>query len=60
MSPLLLCILACAIYEMQHSTGLKAPIVIDEYVTLTGRFFEPAEVGFVNGLLDTLGKELRS
>jgi N utilization substance protein B len=60
MSPLLLSILACAIYEMKYSTGLKAPVIIDEYVTLTGRFFETPEVGFVNGLLDTLAKELRS
>lgn len=59
MSPLLLSLLACAIYEMRNGT-LAPAIVIDEYVGLTGRFFEPPEVGFVNGLLDTLAKEQRN
>lgn len=60
MSPLLLSLLACAIYEMRYAASLAPPIVIDEYVTLTGRFFEAPEVGFVNGLLDSLsqGKKL--
>jgi N utilization substance protein B len=59
MSPLLLSLLACAIYEMRYQAVLAAPIIIDEYVTLTGRFFEAQEVGFVNGMLDTLAKEGR-
>jgi N utilization substance protein B len=58
MSPLLLSILTCAIYELKFSAA-RPPVVIDEYVTLTGRFFENAEIGFVNGLLDTLGRTLR-
>jgi N utilization substance protein B len=56
MSPLLISLIACAIYEMRYA-GLTPAIVIDEYVTLTGRFFEAPEVGFVNGMLDTLAKE---
>ena len=59
-SPLLLSLLASAIYEMRYQASLAPAIIIDEYVTLTGRFFEPPEVGFVNGLLDTLAKEARS
>jgi len=55
MSPLLLSLLACAIYEMRYA-ALAPAIVIDEYVGLTGRFFEAPEMGFVNGLLDTLAK----
>ena len=58
MSPLLLALIACAVYELRFAR-LAPAIVIDEYVTLTGRFFEAPEVGFVNGLLDTLGKEGR-
>ena len=57
MSPLLLSLLASAIWEMNYLMALPPAIVIDEYVTLTGRFFEPAEVGFVNGLLDSFAKE---
>jgi len=60
MSPLLTSILACAIYELKYSTVLNPVIIVNEYVTLTGRFFEQQEVGFVNGLLDALSKELRS
>lgn len=54
MSPLLLSILSCALAELRFLNTLNPAIVIDEYVTLTGRFFETAEMGFVNGLLDTL------
>jgi N utilization substance protein B len=60
MSPLLIAVIACAIFEMKYATTLRPAIVIDEYVTLTGRFFEAPEVGFVNGLLDTLAKESRA
>lgn len=56
MSPLLLAILACALVELRFAPGLNPAIVIDEYVTITGRFFESAEMGFINGLLDTLAK----
>jgi N utilization substance protein B len=57
MSPLLLSVLACAIYELKYAALLAPSIIIDEYVTLTGRFFEAPEVGFVNGMLDALAKE---
>ena len=54
MSPLLLAIITCALVELHFLRSLSAPIIIDEYVTITGRFFEASEVGFVNGLLDKL------
>lgn len=53
-SPLLLAIITCALVEMRFIATLSAAIIIDEYVTITGRFFESAEMGFVNGLLDKL------
>lgn len=53
-SPLLLAILTCALVELRYIRSLSAPIIIDEYVTITGRFFETSEMGFVNGLLDKL------
>lgn len=60
MSPLLLAIMACAIFEMRFgAASLNPAIIIDEYVTLTGRFFEAPEVGFVNGFLDALAKSPR-
>ena len=54
MSPVLLAILACALVELRFIRSLSAPIIIDEYVTITGRFFESSEMGFVNGLLEAL------
>lgn len=54
MSPLLIAILSCALVELRFQKSLSAPIVIDEYVTITGRFFEASEMGFVNGILDSL------
>ncbi len=59
MSPLLTSILTCAIYELRYAGALNLAIIVNEYVTLTGRFFEAPEVGFVNGLLDTMAKELK-
>jgi N utilization substance protein B len=56
MSPLLLAIIAAAIYEMKWGGSLNPSIIVSEYVTMTGRFFEEAEIGFVNGVLDGLGK----
>lgn len=56
MSPVLVAILACAIAEMKYMGKLKPAGIVNEYVTLTGRFFEEKETGFVNGLLDTLAK----
>lgn len=53
-SPLLLSILTCALVELRFIGTLSAPIIIDEYVTMTSRFFEASEVGFINGILDKL------
>lgn len=57
MSPVLVSIIACGVYEMKYLSKLKPVVVINEYVTLAGRFFDEDEVGFVNGLLDTLAKK---
>lgn len=59
MSPLLLAILRLGVFELTHFHETKAPIIINEYVTLTGRFFESGETGFVNAALNALAKEIR-
>ncbi|HEU5048584.1 MAG TPA: transcription antitermination factor NusB [Rickettsiales bacterium] len=59
MSPLLIAIIACAVYEIRHLSS-KPVIAVNEYVTLTGRFFDLPEVGFVNGILDKLAKEQKT
>jgi transcription antitermination factor NusB len=51
MSPLLRALLVCAVHELTSNAKMPAPKLIDEYVRLTNRFFEPEEAAFVNGFL---------
>lgn len=56
-SPLLYALLSCAAAEIKYcSTNLSPAILINEYVTLAKRFFEDAEVGFVNAFLASIVK----
>lgn len=57
LSPVLIAILQCAIFELFYDKDLLARIVIDEYCGLTSRFFEDGEVGFVHGILSKLAQE---
>ena len=59
MSPLLLAILRLGIFELAHFRETKTPVIVNEYATLTGRFFGAAETGFVNAALNAVAVELR-
>lgn len=54
MSPILIAILECAIFELFFYKDTKHKILIDEYTNLTSRFFAEAEINFVNGILKNL------
>lgn len=54
MSPILIAILQCAIFELFFYKDGKHKVLIDEYTRLTGRFFADSEVNFVNGVLKNL------
>ena len=54
MSPVLVAILQCGIFEMFFAKEMKPKIVIDEYTRLTRHFFEDAEVDFVHAALSKL------
>ena len=54
MSPILIAILQCAIFELFFYKDTKHKILIDEYTNLTSRFFAEAEINFVNGVLKNL------
>lgn len=56
MSPLLLAILQCAVFELFFGKEIKPKIIVDEYTRLTRHFFSDAEVGFVHGLLSKLAE----
>lgn len=44
-------ILIAATYEFYH-TDVPAPVILNEYIDIAKDFYEPAEVAFVNGVLD--------
>jgi N utilization substance protein B len=57
MSPLLLAILQCGIFEIFFYKDTAANILIDEYTRLTRSFFADAEVDFTHGALKALAKK---
>lgn len=50
-------ILRAGAFELLHDWRADPPLVIDAYVTLTRRFFDDPEPGFVNGALDRLARQ---
>ncbi|NBO17797.1 MAG: transcription antitermination protein NusB [Proteobacteria bacterium] len=57
MSPLLLAILQCGIFELFFDKEIAPKIVIDEYTRLTRHFFADAEVDFVHAALSKLSRQ---
>lgn len=53
-------ILRCGAYELAFQPTVPAATVIDQYVGLASGFFDAKESGFVNAVLDNLGRQLRS
>jgi N utilization substance protein B len=56
---LMLQILRCGAYELVARTDVPAGAVVSEYVDVAHAFYPKAETGFVNALLDRLGKSVR-
>ena len=51
MSPILVAALYCAAYELQHRPDTKAPVVVDEYTSLSGEFFDEPELSYMHSAL---------
>lgn len=53
-------LLRVAVFELKEfqKTGLKT--VVNEYIMIAKGFFNEQEVGFVNGILDTIGHKLHA
>ncbi|PIR39036.1 MAG: transcription antitermination factor NusB [Alphaproteobacteria bacterium CG11_big_fil_rev_8_21_14_0_20_39_49] len=60
LGPVMLSILRTAVFEMMNHNDTHLKIIINEYVGITRSFFDEKEVGFVNGILDKIGHEVRS
>ena len=52
-------ILRAGAYELVARNDVAAASVISEYVDVAKAFYDKREVGFVNGLLDAIGKDVR-
>lgn len=59
MDKTMLQILRCGAYELLARTDVSKPTVITEYVDVAHAFFDEREAKFVNGILDSVGKEVR-
>lgn len=57
--PVTRAVLRAALYEILESKT-PTPVIIDEYLNITRAFFDDTEVGFVNGVLNTLARGVRS
>jgi len=49
-------ILRCGSYELLVDSTAPRAVIIDEYVEITGAFFDKSEVGFINATLDSIAK----
>lgn len=56
---LLLQILRCGAYELLARADVPRAAVVSEYVDVARAFYDQRESGFVNALLDRLGKSVR-
>ncbi len=52
-------ILRAGSYELLEKGDVSSAVVIDEYVDVAHAFFDQRDVGFVNGLLDGIAKQVR-
>ncbi len=52
-------ILRCGTYELLARADVPVGAVISEYVDVAHAFYARREAGFVNGLLDSIAKEVR-
>lgn len=57
--PLLQSILLCAAYELLAHHDIDAPIIISDYLNVTHAFYDQGEAKLVNGVLDTIRKNVR-
>lgn len=58
--PLLKAILICGAYELMVHQDTDFPIIINDYVNVTHAFYNPAEAGLVNAVLDKIARQVRT
>lgn len=58
--PLLKSIMLCGITELLCHEEIDAPLIVNDYIDVTHSFYGKGQAGFVNGLLDTVAKAVRT
>jgi N utilization substance protein B len=57
---IILQIIRLAVFELKFINSVPIKVVIDEYVDITGSFFEPKQTTFANGIIENLAKKIRN
>ena len=58
--PTMQAIISLAIFEFKSYPDTPKNVVINEYVSIARLYLDDSNTGFVNGVLDKLGKKLRN
>jgi len=59
LDPIVRAVLRSALYEMKYTPTLTKKLIVSEYVKLTTAFYEDPKVfGFINGILDSISKDI--
>ena len=57
--PTMRSIISLGVYELSFCVNTPHNVIIDEYVSIAGLFFNKTNTGFVIGILDTISKIIR-
>ena len=53
-------LLRAGVFEAKHRPDVPGAVIIDEYVSIAGDFFDGKEPGIVNAVMDKIAKKVRS
>ena len=53
-------IISLGVYELFDCNSIPKKVIINEYVSIASSFYDQANIGFVNGILDSLAGAIRS
>ena len=57
--PTMRSIVSLGVFELSFCTNTPHSVIIDEYVSIAGLFFNKTNTGFVNGILDNISKVIK-
>ncbi len=57
--PTMRAIISLGVFELSFCLEIPHKVIINEYVSIAGLFFNKTNTGFINGILDRLSKTIR-